>query len=209
MERSSWRSRSAARMASSCAWVMRPCSCQRRRSASVNVIGGGVAAPPFDQPSFDWMLVPPPFHVKVGFTAGPSWLLYSEPLLPANTLVWFMVAMGLGYTGSVLARCRVGPTGRAPPTYVAMTFSGGNLRAYLREPLSSPPRPPAAAESSGGKCFPSTKIVADRTRWVGQASRTYAIPRSAASSRSGVWCILMPPVLTAGEAGAILASAGW
>jgi len=25
------------------------------------------------------MLVPPPFDVKVGFTAGPSWLLYSEP----------------------------------------------------------------------------------------------------------------------------------
>jgi len=156
MERSSWRSRSAARMASSCAWVMRPCSCQRRRSASVNVIGGGVAAPPFDQPSFDWMRVPllfsmtvaeqagiphfnlvtlnwaplatndmllrPSFHVKVGFTAGPSWLLYSEPLLPANTLVWFMVAMGLGYTGSGL-----GTLSRRPDRASAPYLRGDDL----------------------------------------------------------------------------------
>ena len=93
----------------------------------MNVIGGGVAAPPFDQPSFDWMrvpllfsmtvaeqagishfnlvalnwaplatndmLVPPPFDVKVGFIAGLSWLLYSEPLLLANAIGWFVVAL--------------------------------------------------------------------------------------------------------------------
>jgi hypothetical protein len=44
------------------------------------------------------MLVPPPFHVKVGFTAGPSWLLYSEPLLPANTLVRLLCASQAAFT---------------------------------------------------------------------------------------------------------------
>jgi hypothetical protein len=39
------------------------------------------------------MLVPPPFDVKVGFTARLSLLLYSEPLRLANAIVRVVVAM--------------------------------------------------------------------------------------------------------------------
>ena len=51
-----------------------------------------------------------------------------------------------------------------PSTYAAVTFLSANLGAYLGESLSSPPRPPAAAESSGGKRFPSTKVP--RKGWI-------------------------------------------